>query len=57
MTIIELKERLCELVDTAYQTAIEEGHQEIIHPFLITLHADGSIEYAVIGRQKLPVSR
>ena len=46
MRINDLKEHLSELIETAYETALAEGHQEIIHPFRIEVHPDGTVDYA-----------
>ena len=51
MTINALKEHLCALIESAYQTALAEGHHEIIHPFRIVIREDGEIEYAPLGQR------
>jgi hypothetical protein len=54
MKIDELKNYLCELIEESYQTARFEGHQEIMHPFVIVLKGQDEVEFVSMAplRQK-----
>jgi hypothetical protein len=52
MKIEELKADLCEMVDQAYATALEEGHHEILQPFAIEIHEDGDVDYVPLGKAR-----
>jgi peroxiredoxin len=50
MNLEELKVRLCDLIESAYTCAMEEGHREIVHPFTILIDKDGDINYKTLRK-------
>ena len=45
MNIEQLKIQICDMIDAAYATAKREGHREIVHPFIVVIREDQSVEY------------
>jgi len=54
MNIEELKHDLCDMIDEAYLLAKDEGHDEIVQPFSIAIHKDGTLDYLPLSARKKP---